>query len=150
MRNGRLEQLGTPDAIYHRPRTRYVADFIGETNLLAGKVLGANGGRVTIEVGGATLRAIAGGTAPSAGADVWLSVRPERLAVGPRGDAAPDRNQLDGVVTDVVFMGAGTRVFVTLADATRAVAHRPAGDAPAPGTPVAIGWPVEAGVLLRE
>ena len=150
MRNGRLEQLGTPEAIYHRPRTRYVADFIGETNLLAGKVLGANGGRVTVAVGGATLRAIAGETAPSAGADIWLSVRPERLAVGPRGEVAPDRNQLDGVVTDVVFMGAGARIFVSLADATRAVAHRPPGDAPAPGTPVAVEWPVDAGVLLRE
>jgi spermidine/putrescine transport system ATP-binding protein len=159
MRNGRIEQLGTPDEIYHRPKTRYVADFIGDTNLLRGKVLASAGREITLQLGGAVLRAPlgAGGALP-AGADAWLSVRPERLSVGPRtgtgaaaGDEAVARGKaLEGVVADLVFVGAGTKVYVALPDGTRVMAHRPADDPLAPGAPVTVGWPVEAGVLLRD
>ena len=151
MRSGRIEQLGTPDEIYHEPRTRYVADFIGETNLLAGRVLAANGQDATLQVGEAVVRAPLGrGATPAAGADAWLSVRPERLTVSSSGQAATDGNTLDGVVADVVFVGAGTKLYVALADGTRVVAHGPGGTGFAPGAPVALAWPVEAGVLLRD
>jgi spermidine/putrescine transport system ATP-binding protein len=150
MRSGRIEQLGTPGEIYHQPLTRYVADFIGETNLLGGRVLAASGRDATLQVGGAVVRAPLGrGGPPATGAEAWLSIRPERLAVGAQGAAGAERNSLDGVVADVVFVGAGTKLYVALADGTRVVAHRPEGADFAPGAPVAVGWPVEAGVLLR-
>jgi spermidine/putrescine transport system ATP-binding protein len=151
MRSGRIEQLGTPDEIYHQPRTRYVADFIGETNLLGGRVLAASGRDATLQVGGAVVRARLGrDAAPAAGAEAWLSVRPERLTVSSSGQAATDRNTLDGVVADVVFVGAGSKLYVALADGTRVVAHAPGGAGFTPGAPVALAWPVEAGVLLRD
>jgi len=158
MRNGRIEQLGTPDEIYHRPTTRYVADFIGDTNLLRGTVLASAGGEATLQLGGAVLRAPLGpGGALPAGADAWLSVRPERVSVGPRtgtGAAAESaagagRNALEGVVADVVFVGAGTKAYVALLDGTRVMVHRPADPLPV-GLQVTVGWPVEAGVLLRD
>ncbi|HEY8106319.1 MAG TPA: ABC transporter ATP-binding protein, partial [Gemmatimonadales bacterium] len=173
MRNGRIEQLGTPDEIYHRPATRYVADFIGDTNLLRGRVAGTAGREATIRLGGpaapggpgggsgVTLRVpIASGAPPAVGADVWLSVRPEWLSVEPRarsapGDAPPAGsgvapNSVYGTVADLVFVGAATKVYVALADGTRLMAYRPADDAPAPGAPVTVAWPVDAGVLLGE
>src|SRR5262249_23406921 len=60
MRSGRIEQLGKPDEIYHRPRTRYVADFIGETNLLGCKVLATAAEVVTLDLNGSVLRAPVG------------------------------------------------------------------------------------------
>jgi len=67
-----------------------------------------------------------------------------------RGDARPERNTLDGVVADVVFVGAGSKVHVALANGTRVIADRSGDRAFAPGDPVTVGWPVEAGVLLRD
>ncbi len=170
MRNGRLEQLGTPDEIYHRPATRYVADFIGDTNLLRGRVAGTSGREATLELrgpvaqggpgrgNGVTVRVPLGaGAPPAVGADVWLSVRPERLSVEPRGRIATGNdsggvapNLLQGTVADLVFVGAATKVYVALADGTRLMAYRPADDPPAPGARVAVAWPVDAGVLLGE
>jgi spermidine/putrescine transport system ATP-binding protein len=151
MRSGRIEQLGTPDEIYHQPGTRYVADFIGETNLLGGKVMALTDGEATLALGAAVVRAPRPpGAAIPLGSDAWLSVRPERVTVGVRGDARPERNTLDGVVADVVFVGAGSKVHVALANGTRVIADRSGDRAFAPGDPVTVGWPVEAGVLLRD
>ncbi|HZM27447.1 MAG TPA: ABC transporter ATP-binding protein [Gemmatimonadales bacterium] len=151
MRSGRIEQLGKPDEIYHRPRTRYVADFIGETNLLGCKVLATAAEVVTLDLNGSVLRAPVGwGASIPAGAVALLSVRPEQLVIGPRGDVGPERNRLDGVVADVVFVGAGSKVHVALGNGTRMVVNW-AGDATfAPGIPVSVTWPVEVGVLLRD
>jgi len=151
MRGGRIEQLGTPDEMYRRPRTRYVADFIGDTNLLAGKVVATMGDEATLQVGGAVVRAQLGpGTPPPVGAEAWLSVRPERLAVGVRGEAAAGGNRLEGAVTDIVFVGAASKLFVTLGDGSRVVAQWAGNLGLSPGVAVEIAWPVEAGVLLRD
>jgi ABC-type Fe3+/spermidine/putrescine transport system ATPase subunit len=151
MRSGRIEQVGTPDQIYHQPGTRYVADFIGETNLLGGKVVSLTDREATVELGSVLVRAPRPpGAALPVGAGAWLSVRPERITVGVRGEARPERNRLDGVVADVVFVGAGSKVHVALANGTHVVADRSGDTAFAPGDPVAVGWPVEAGVLLRD
>jgi len=63
MRQGRIAQIGTPRDLYDRPASRYVADFIGDTNLLAGTVVECASGVTTLRVGDVALRGCA--TAPS-------------------------------------------------------------------------------------
>jgi ABC-type Fe3+/spermidine/putrescine transport system ATPase subunit len=111
MHRGRLEQLGTPADLYERPRSRFVADFIGESNFLPGRVVGCADAGVAFETRrGAKLGATAGaGVTPGAGV---LFIRPEKIALGPEasehGVAAP------GTVRDVVYVGESRRYRVEL------------------------------------
>ena len=100
MRSGKLEQIGTPEEIYAKPLSGFVADFIGVTNELPGQVVGD-----TATVLGQRVPLLAN----SATGDVKVLVRPEniRLAADPQGD---------GEVVVVAFLGALSRVQVRLTD----------------------------------
>ena len=105
MNEGRVEQDGTPEALYFRPATRFVAGFIGETNLLEGSVLGIEGGELVIDFGGHRLRGRApDGTPPPVGAAVTGALRPERLRchASPPDDVA---NVLRGRIEQRIFKG---------------------------------------------
>jgi putative spermidine/putrescine transport system ATP-binding protein len=107
MRDGRIEQVGAPEEIYATPRTDFVADFIGITNLLPCRVLSAADGVVEWE--GEKLRARLNGE--TTGQAVTLSVRPEKLTFSVAGtDAA--LNRLAGVVEVITFLGPVVRVEV--------------------------------------
>ncbi len=97
--HGVIEQHGAPVEIYRRPRTSYVAGFIGETNLMDGRVILADGGMVEVDVG-VRLRGIAatGDWTPVAGARVKVSVRPEAWRITEHG-------MLPGRVADSVYLG---------------------------------------------
>jgi spermidine/putrescine transport system ATP-binding protein len=108
MQAGRIVQLGTPADIYERPRTRFVADFIGEANVLPGGMVGS--------------------------AAHFVAIRPERVALTTDPDAA---GALAGVIADVTYLGADTVCEVTLADGTSIKAvlrDRPASLAPGAAT----------------
>lgn len=110
MEAGRIVQIGTGSEIYHRPATRYVADFIGEANLIPCEVQADR----TLAVPGSGLRLAAPhGAAP--GAVVTCLVRPEVVAVhaeAPQADAG--QTVLQGAVRQVVFVGNATRVYVDI------------------------------------
>ncbi len=91
---GRLAQLGTPEDVYERPASRFVADFVGRTNALRGRV---RGGRVELE-GGAS---VAASRLPADGTEVDLMIRPHRVSLGGDGGA----NALEGRVKRVVYVG---------------------------------------------
>jgi putative spermidine/putrescine transport system ATP-binding protein len=107
MRDGRIEQVGAPEEIYATPRTDFVADFIGITNLLACRVISAADG--VLEWEGEKLRARLNGV--SAGQTVTLSVRPEKLTLSAAG-ADTTLNRLEGVVEVITFLGPVVRVEV--------------------------------------
>jgi spermidine/putrescine ABC transporter ATP-binding subunit len=142
MRQGRIAQIGTPRELYDRPASRYVADFIGDTNLLAGTVVESAGGVATLRVGDVTLRGLSDG-APPVGREAWLTVRPEaiRLIDGPAAPAA--QNTVTGTVTDAVYAGSALRVHVTLPGGQRLVASVPSGTIAPAGEAVTLSWPVE-------
>jgi len=99
--HGKIEQIGRPSEIYDHPTTRFVAEFVGETNLITGTVKQSKDGRAVIELpSGRTLEA----NAPNlkAGTEVSLSVRPERIRAGA---GQPFANVLSGTVSDVVYHG---------------------------------------------
>jgi spermidine/putrescine transport system ATP-binding protein len=148
MRQGRIAQVGTPRDLYDRPASRYVADFIGETNLLPGTVVENAPGMVTLRVGDATLRGVS--DAPLAtGSEAWLTVRPEAIALSNR--AAPaGHNAIPGTVADAVYAGSALRVHVKLAGDRRVVANVPSGTSTTRGAPVTLAWPIEQGRCVGD
>jgi len=96
---GRVAQAGTADDLYHRPRTRFVAEFIGRTNV----VEGVAASRDTVTRGTVRLRVASGELEP--GARVVLSIRPHQLRLGAAGDATDATNALRGTVRRTAFLG---------------------------------------------
>jgi spermidine/putrescine transport system ATP-binding protein len=154
MHRGRIEQVGTPDEIYERPRTRFVAEFIGLTNVLDAVVRRATGGQVELEAPGwgtLVLPAPAvNGLVP--GAAVQVSVRPERCRLWPAGGAPPGWHTAPGTVAARVYLGDELQYRVELgAGGAVTVAVRNDGRSDAgfrPGDPVVVGWRPEDGSLL--
>ncbi len=103
MRAGRVEQVGAPREIYETPGTVFVAGFIGNTNLLAGRSRGG----AAVECAGVTIGVAAG--APSAGAPVTVAVRPERIRLD---DAGRLDNEVAATVAHVVYQGETVRYLL--------------------------------------
>ncbi len=100
---GRIEQLGTADEIYHRPRTQFVAEFIGEANLVPAQVIAREGGCAIVRVGdGITLR-MDGANLPADTQRVLVSVRPEKIFL--TKNEAGGENGFAGEVVGEVFRG---------------------------------------------
>ena len=110
LNRGRIEQLDTPSGLYDRPRTRFVAEFIGETNLIEGRVVAVDGGVARVSAGDATL--VCRCEAPPApGSAVLVSVRPEMLHVADAGSDAGS-NTLAVTVEDEVYHGDHVRLHL--------------------------------------
>lgn len=118
MRQGRIEQLGRPEELYERPRTEFVAGFLGVSNLLDGDVVGTRGEEADIRLGdGAVVRVPA--SSVNGSRQVRVGIRPEKLRVGARVDDAPSEagmNALDGTVLDASYIGVHTQYLVETAD----------------------------------
>lgn len=102
MREGKILQVGRPKELYERPRTRFVADFVGTNNLLSGKVRGGDGAELLVETDLGTLRAIAQ-SAMSPGERCVLAVRPENVVIG--GTAEGNGNVVAGRVAFSAYLG---------------------------------------------
>ena len=113
MNNGRIEQAGSPTDLYDRPLSRFVAEFIGESNFLQGTVLGFEGGQVLVSLGGTTMRA-AGHNNPKVGSSVAIGVRPEKMLFRDRdGPTQGDQlNSLPARVREMTFVGETYRYVV--------------------------------------
>jgi putative spermidine/putrescine transport system ATP-binding protein len=129
MNGGRIEQVGTPQEIYQRPRNTFVADFIGISNVLRGRV-SACGGRLVTPDGEL---AVSPATPGQSGA---LVIRPEHVTIAAAG---PDG--LAGTVIETVYAGAETRLLVALASGTVITVRRSGGQwSPDVGEAVAVTW----------
>jgi spermidine/putrescine transport system ATP-binding protein len=112
---GRIDQLGSPREIYERPTTRFVAGFIGTSNLLTGKVVSRDGDLALLAYGDddRVLVPVPGGVA--AGDPVEVSVRPEKIDLHRTVPAVNGHSVLSGVVTEVVYHGTSTNYTVSTA-----------------------------------
>ena len=99
LKAGRVAQAGTADDLYHRPRTRFVAEFIGRTNVVEGVAVSHD----TVAHGGVRLRVAPGELEP--GARVVLSIRPHQVRLGASSDAGEGTNALRGTVRRAAFLG---------------------------------------------
>jgi spermidine/putrescine ABC transporter ATP-binding subunit len=151
MNAGRIVQFATPPEIYTRPASVFVSDFIGQTNLLAGDVLGADAAGVQFRLrSGTIVRAVA--PAPLApGAKAVLSVRPENIHLVKHG-MVNGAAALPGVVREAIYLGARVRVAIGLGDDDLVWAELREDEAAGldPGHEVAIAWPQSAALVLEE
>ncbi|WP_428029429.1 ABC transporter ATP-binding protein [Ancylobacter sp.] len=142
MQDGDIAQIGTGEDIYARPQNRYVADFIGEANLLPLDVATDGALRIAGEAEALPYRAPAGGGAPT------LLIRPEEIRLGP----APEGGvTLSGTLTDRVFIGNATRLYVNLASGQSIVIQQAGSGADGAlptGAPVRISWARDAARVL--
>ena len=147
MRGGRFEQLGTPEEIYDAPRTRYVAQFIGRSTILTGKVerVDAQTALVANENGSYTVDAARASLA--VGQTCELCVRTERM----RASVEPAEGfSLPATVREVRYAGGSVLTYAELGDGSEAVATSEArmADAPQPGARVYLHWnPAQAAVI---
>ena len=150
MRDGVLVQVGTPREVYERPGSRYVADFLGRANVIAGRAGGRDGAflRIVTDVPGLTLRAL--DERPIAdGTRLWLAVRPENISFGGTDHA----NRVAGAVRESSYAGDVSRYEVDIGGGVilRAVLSNRRGEGfgqPGRGAPVQVSWPADAGVVL--
>jgi spermidine/putrescine transport system ATP-binding protein len=114
MNDGAIEHLGTPRDIYEHPRTKFVAGFIGTSNLLSGPVARVDGGTAVIDVGpGERIVLPTDGAALRAGQTVELTVRPEKIEILTEMPRTSVGSLLTGTVTEVVYLGTSTNYNVT-------------------------------------
>ncbi len=113
MNNGRFEQVGTPQELYHKPATAFVAGFVGDANRWNGRIRTANGTAATVETdGGLSVQCTAAnGAAMAKGDTVELFVRPEFITID-RDASADVADVLTGTVDSLLFNGANSRALV--------------------------------------
>ncbi|WP_260759149.1 ABC transporter ATP-binding protein [Mycobacterium sp. SMC-4] len=151
MNAGNVEQIGSPTEIYDRPATVFVASFIGQANLWAGRQTGrANRDFVEVDVLGSTLKARPGDTTIESGGHATLMVRPERVRISMDAPSA----ELAGVratVADLTFQGPVLRLSLAAPDDSTVIAHvGPEQDLPLlrPGDEVFASWAPDASLVL--
>ena len=105
MNEGRVEQSGTPEDLYHHPASRFVAEFIGETNLISGTIKSINGDQILVDWNGVILHA-AGNQASGVGEPITAALRPERITL--HAEEVSSGVSLQGRVTKRVFKGSRT------------------------------------------
>jgi spermidine/putrescine transport system ATP-binding protein len=123
MHKGRYEQLGDPETLYEHPTTRFVAGFLGVSNLLGGTCQGTADGLGVIELRNGTIV-----HAPAAAVygriSVDVGVRPEKIRLHHHGDeVSAGRNRLAGTVTDASYMGVSTQYTVETRGGARVVVY---------------------------
>ena len=152
MNAGRLEQVGDPATLYEHPKSTFVANFLGQSNLLEATVKSRDGSIAELDVHGVSLRLPVDRLVNGA-SSVWLGVRPEKLrlvAAGSGHDGAGAENRLTGVVTDASFTGLATNYLVRLpwGQELMVVQQNDGTSRVAAGTQVTLGWAPEHGFAL--
>jgi spermidine/putrescine transport system ATP-binding protein len=120
MNAGRIEQLGSPREIYERPRTRFVAGFIGTSNIITGTVREMNGTSAVLQTTSpdeSLVVADAHGASAEVGKSLHITVRPEKIVISTETPAA-GRCAIRGTVSEVVYLGTSTQYAVRTADGT--------------------------------
>ncbi|MFH9373053.1 ABC transporter ATP-binding protein [Streptomyces anulatus] len=117
MNGGRVEQLGAPADLYENPRTTFVANFLGTSNLIEGEIV-STGGDLVVAAGGGKLtlpRERCSATATTTGGRLLLGIRPEKISLAHADDAdsiAAGRNRVTGRIVDSSFIGVSTQYVV--------------------------------------
>ena len=155
MNAGRLAQVATPSGIYEHPNSRWVADFIGDVNLIEGRVASSSLGHVVIESEIAGRLVVTHPADAAIGAAVTVAVRPEKIQIDTTAPRANDENCFAGRVAEVGYLGGvsiykikldnGLDMKATAVNRTR-LAEPPIG----PGDRVWLSFAPESGVVLSQ
>ncbi|MCU1538345.1 MAG: transporter ATP-binding protein, partial [Humibacillus sp.] len=115
MNKGVIEQMGAPAELYENPASTFVANFLGQSNLIEGTVRGRAADVVTVDMHGIGV-SVPAGRSHTDGDRGWVGIRPEKVLIGEEGEAldAPGNTIPGGVVTDVSFFGVSTQYLVRM------------------------------------
>ncbi|WP_315782480.1 ABC transporter ATP-binding protein [Bradyrhizobium sp. SZCCHNPS1003] len=154
MNAGRIEQIGTPVEIYDQPRTRFVADFIGDTNIFRGQRVTLDNG-VGIAAGNGLVLALADTVAAAEGEVLSVALRPEKISVSPAevADAKRTGMSVRGTVESTNFLGGAVLYRIALESGQHVLAQQPnsgAGPLHAPGQTVTLDWRPADLVILED
>jgi ABC-type Fe3+/spermidine/putrescine transport system ATPase subunit len=155
MRDGRIEQIGTGREVYEQPRTRFVAGFLGDSNLLEGQMTSVTPDAATVQVSGQPVLAPAQESILQ-GAVVAVCVRPERMRVFPVPAPHPGEeafeNRVQARVQSVIFKGASIeyRLVTPSGVSLLAQVHSDGARPLAQGATVVVGWRKSDCVVLAE
>jgi len=153
MNKGRIEQIGSPREVYDAPATRFVASFIGNTNIIPVQASPGPGSSSIVRMGPAVFEVGPGqGDAATASGSAYIALRYERIKIGAAAASQPIR--IEGRVRDVIFSGSAVHYVVALqGDLAELVAETPYEGGEqllAAGAPVQVGWDAEAPRLFVE
>ena len=156
MDHGKLIQVAGPSEIYEQPNSRYVADFIGDINIVEGKVASIEGTTIRVEASAPKVSLVVEDDEPTGvGATVWVAVRPEKVRIAHDAPADASINAVQGTVWDIAYVGDvsvyhvklddGLTLRATVANVSRTV-ERPIGWEDR----VWLTWSRSAGVVLTS
>jgi len=146
---GKVEQIGTPSDIYDRPSTRFVADFIGDTNLFRGEVIRDGENKSVLQVDQALSIELA--ARPAETGPLSIALRPEKISLA--APPAPIGHGLDGVVESANFQGGSVLYRIKTAGGRRLLAQHPNNGSHElfqAGAAVALRWKPSDIVILRD
>jgi spermidine/putrescine transport system ATP-binding protein len=147
MNEGRVQQVADPPTLYERPENRFVADFIGQTNVFSGTVESVSDGRVTLRIASgekveATAREV------EVGVEAHATVRPEKIRFGSEGD-----NVSTARIRQIVYQGVSTQYIAELPDGEEVVLYQQnfrEEDHPEVGDEVQVAWDARNCLILGE
>ncbi|HEY7735199.1 MAG TPA: ABC transporter ATP-binding protein [Candidatus Limnocylindrales bacterium] len=149
MSEGRIEQIGSPSAIYNFPATSFVASFVGTLNLIDSQVIDAGEGRLAIA--GQEIRTSKPVTEGRSGDTVSMALRPESIRLGAGTNGA---NRLSGALEDVAFLGSIVRLRVRPGEGDTLISldtfNDPNLSLPSVGETVTVSFPPEACLVLAK
>ena len=149
MNTGRIEQIGSAESIYNDPHTRFVADFVGQINLLDAEIEGVDGEFLSARILD-TIVKVPKGDSPTTG-KVSVAVRPEHLQLVDSSTDKSDLNIISGKLSGRTFAGNLTRLFIDVGTESQVVVEARPQDAPSEiGIDLKVGWNVEDSRVLTE
>ena len=159
MTSGALEQVDIPARLYEQPRSRFVANFIGQMNLIEGHLAEASMGQVRFVSSDLPGEILAQSPGPGPASEpVWLAVRPEDIDLTPQAASKPQpvtvHPRFAGVVSNIAYLGSHSQLAVTLESGlvvkVARANRRPAESALAVGEQVWVGWAPQASRILLK
>ncbi len=149
MNKGRYEQLGDPESLYERPKTRFVAGFLGVSNLLAGTVVERGGEHAAVQLPDGS-RVQVPGAAVNGQLEINIGIRPEKIRLARADDESPaGLNSLVGTVRDASYLGVSTNYIVETRDGASLTVYEQNlertvhGSLHRPGEAVRVAWSPE-------
>ncbi|AYD03940.1 ABC transporter ATP-binding protein [Neorhizobium sp. NCHU2750] len=139
MKDGRIQQAGSPREIYDRPRTEFVATFLGASNILEATVKGKDASGTVIDIAGNTLKI--GSVSADAGAKLRFALRPEKISVSAKADGIT--NGVAATVREAIYRGAQTFLYLDINGMPVNALVQNAGVEPMslePGAAIALHW----------
>ena len=119
MNEGKVQQVADPPTLYELPRNRFVADFIGQTNVFSGMVESVSGKRITLSTPSGKVEATAREAEVEVGSEAHATVRPEKIRFGSEGD-----NVITARIRQIVYLGVSTQYIAELPDGEKLVLYQ--------------------------